>query len=185
MLFCDTNAWTTGLFHDVYLGGRSPEVDALAGRESDLYLLCDDATPFSQDEFEARTDGPHRARMHEAYLAHVRAIGAPYLFVSGTHAERMRAATTAVDLVLTADGQLGALGEPPQVAVLRTAVLRATGQARKRLRRNDRIASSSRTPSTRHAPRKTSPEASNPSPSETTSAGNERPRAASSGSHTP
>src|SRR5262249_19347332 len=28
VLFCDTDAWTTGLFHEVYLGERSSEVDA-------------------------------------------------------------------------------------------------------------------------------------------------------------
>src|SRR5262249_55443007 len=30
ILFCDTTAWTTGLFHKVYFGERSPEVDSLA-----------------------------------------------------------------------------------------------------------------------------------------------------------
>ena len=37
VLFCDTDAWTTGLFHEIYLGERSAEVDALADREYDLY----------------------------------------------------------------------------------------------------------------------------------------------------
>jgi nicotinamide mononucleotide transporter len=100
VLFCDTNAWTTGLFHEVYLGERSPEVDAYANRAYDLYLLCDPDTPFAQDELGMRTDGPHRRRMHEAYLEHVRMSGTPYVVVSGTHAERMAAATAAVDALL-------------------------------------------------------------------------------------
>ena len=41
VLFCDTNAWTTGLFHEIYLGERSAAVDSLADRDYDLYLLCD------------------------------------------------------------------------------------------------------------------------------------------------
>jgi NadR type nicotinamide-nucleotide adenylyltransferase len=100
VLFCDTDAWTTGLFHEVYLGERSPEVDAHANRDYDLYLLCDLETPFAQDELEMRTEGPHRQRMHDAYLEHVRATGKPFLVVTGSHAERMAAATAAVDALL-------------------------------------------------------------------------------------
>ena len=47
--------------------------------------------PFAQDELGMRTDGPHRRRMHEAYLAHLREIGAPFVVVSGSACERMRA----------------------------------------------------------------------------------------------
>jgi NadR type nicotinamide-nucleotide adenylyltransferase len=102
VLFCDTNAWTTGLFHEVYLGERSPAVDAVAGRHYDLYILCDLETPFAQDELGMRADGPHRARMHDAYVAHLEEIGAPYIVVAGSHAERMNAATVAVDALLAA-----------------------------------------------------------------------------------
>jgi NadR type nicotinamide-nucleotide adenylyltransferase len=101
VIFCDTSAWTTGLFHETYLGERSPEVDAAAmGREYDLYILCDPETPFAQDELGIRVDGPHRRQMYEAYLRHVQEIGAPYIVVSGAHGERMTAATEAVDAVL-------------------------------------------------------------------------------------
>ncbi len=101
VLFCDTNAWTTGLFHETYLGARSPEVDAAAaGRDYDLYILCDPDTPFAQDELAIRVDGPHRRRMHEAYLAHVRQTGMPFVLVGGSHAERMATATSAVNRML-------------------------------------------------------------------------------------
>jgi len=100
VLFCDTNAWTTGLFHEIYLGERSPAVDAIAGRLYDLTILCDVETPFRQDELGMRTDGPHRRRMHEAYLAHLEDTGAPYVVVAGSHSERMRTATAAVDALL-------------------------------------------------------------------------------------
>ena len=110
VLFCDTNAWTTGLFHEIYLGERSSAVDSLAGREYDLCVLCDPATPFAQDELGMRTDGPHRTQMHEAYLAHLRKTGTPFVVVSGPHAERMRQATAAVDALLRG-GSLMAEGE--------------------------------------------------------------------------
>ncbi len=101
VLFCDTNAWTTGLFHETYLGERSTEVHAAAaGREYDLYILTDPETPFAQDELGIRVDGPHRRQMFEAYLAHVQETGTPYVVVSGTHAERMAEATAAVDALL-------------------------------------------------------------------------------------
>ena len=49
-----------------------------------------------------RDDGPHRRRMHEAYLAHLEETSAPYVVVSGPHAERMRTAIAAVDELLGA-----------------------------------------------------------------------------------
>jgi len=100
VLFCDTNAWTTGLFHELYLGERSPEVDRFAEREYDLAIVCDPMTPFEQDEFGARRDGPHRVAMHEAYLEHLDTTGTPYVVVAGTHARRMQQATAAVDALL-------------------------------------------------------------------------------------
>jgi HTH-type transcriptional regulator, transcriptional repressor of NAD biosynthesis genes len=100
VLFCDTNAWTTGLFHELYLGRRTADIDRLADREYDLYIVCDPATPFAQDEFGTRRDGPHRTSMHEAYVRHLEEIGASYVVVSGTHAQRMRTAVAAVDRTL-------------------------------------------------------------------------------------
>jgi len=100
VLFCDTDAWTTGLFHQEYVGRRSPTVDAIADRRYDLAILCDVETPFRQDEYEMRADGPHRQRMHDAYLAHLVDAGIPFVVVTGSHAERMRAATAAVDALL-------------------------------------------------------------------------------------
>ena len=75
-------------------------MDSLADRDYDLYLLCDPATPFAQDELGMRTEGPHRARMNEAYLAHARETGMPFVVVTGSHSERMRQATSAVDALL-------------------------------------------------------------------------------------
>jgi nicotinamide riboside kinase len=104
VLFCDTSAGTTGLFHELYVGSRSPEVDRHAGRTYDLAIVCDPATPFAQDEHGARREGPHRVAMHEAYIRHLDATGARYVVVAGTHAQRMRQATAAVDAMLAEPG---------------------------------------------------------------------------------
>src|SRR4051812_8735449 len=100
VLFADTNAWTTGLFHELYLGERSAEVDRFAEREYDLAIVCDPMTPFVQDEFGARRDGPHRVAMHEAYIRHLDETHTPYVVVAGSHAQRMQQATAAVDALL-------------------------------------------------------------------------------------
>ncbi len=107
VLFCDTNAWTTALFHELYLGHRAPEVDRLAKREYDLYIVCDPATPFAQDELVARRDGPHRATMHEAYVRGLDELGARHVVISGAHDERLRQAIAAI---------AGVLGERQTVA---------------------------------------------------------------------
>jgi len=78
-------------------------VDGVAGRHYDLTILCDVETPFSQDEYGVREDGPHRQRMHDAYLSRLIESGAPFIVVSGPHAERLRTAIAAID---------GLLGEP-------------------------------------------------------------------------
>jgi HTH-type transcriptional repressor of NAD biosynthesis genes len=103
VLFADTDAFTTACFHEEYLGEPAPAVTALAaGRGYDLYLLTDLETPFAQDEFDLRTDGPHRARMHAAYKRHLERSGADYLEVAGSPEERLAQAIACVDELLAA-----------------------------------------------------------------------------------
>jgi NadR type nicotinamide-nucleotide adenylyltransferase len=144
VLFCDTDAWTTGLFHEVYLGRRSPEVEAFATHRYDLTIVCDIDTPFVQDELGMRTEGPHRRRMHEAYLAHLRETGAPYVVVSGTHVERMSQAAAAVEALLR-----GRAAAPQK----RTGPQHARDQARRKRRTTPSSTSSSVTRSSRQLPR--------------------------------
>ena len=100
VLFCDTNAWTTGLFHEIYLRralvrsrrARGPRVRPLRR------LRPGDAVRAGRAR-NAHRRAPSPA-MHEAYLAHLREIGAPFVVVSGSHAERMGQATAAVDALL-------------------------------------------------------------------------------------
>jgi NadR type nicotinamide-nucleotide adenylyltransferase len=99
LLICDTDAFVTARFHEVYTGGVSPELELLADdARYDLYLLCDPNTPFDQDGW--RTDGPHRRVMHETFRSRLEELGADYVELSGWHTERLERATAAIDRLL-------------------------------------------------------------------------------------
>ena len=102
VLFCDTDAFTTAVFHEAYLGSPATEFQELAARRYDLYLVCALDVPWARDgirEFDAE-----RRRHHEIYLEHARSSGAPWLLVEGTEERRLAAARTAVDELLASRG---------------------------------------------------------------------------------
>jgi HTH-type transcriptional regulator, transcriptional repressor of NAD biosynthesis genes len=95
LLFCDTDAFTTKLFHEVYLGTPTSAFDDLATRPYDLFVVCGLEVPWRHDgirEFEEQ-----RHWMHERYVERARASGAPWLVVEGPHEQRLRVASEAVD----------------------------------------------------------------------------------------
>ena len=66
VIFCDTDAFTTALFHQVYLGEPTHAFDDLLERRYDLYFVCGLEVPWKHDgvrEFEEQ-----RHWMHERYL---------------------------------------------------------------------------------------------------------------------
>lgn len=98
VLFCDTDAFTTAVFHEVYLGSPARDFGELVARHYDAYLVCGLDVPFAHDgirEFEER-----RRAMHERYVDHVQRSGAPWSIVEGPVAERVSAARAIVDAVL-------------------------------------------------------------------------------------
>ncbi|HET8813263.1 MAG TPA: AAA family ATPase [Gaiella sp.] len=101
VLFTDTDAFTTAVFHEVYLGTPATEFDELVRRRYDLFVVCGLDTPWSHDgirEFEAQ-----RRWMHERYLHRVQESGNPWLLVEGPVDVRLENAAAAVERVL-ADG---------------------------------------------------------------------------------
>jgi NadR type nicotinamide-nucleotide adenylyltransferase len=91
VLFCDTDAFTTAVFHEAYLGTPATAFADLAARPYDAYVVCGLDVPFAHDgirEFEAE-----RATMHERYLAHAQESGAPWLEVTGGVLPRLETAT--------------------------------------------------------------------------------------------
>jgi len=95
LLFCDTDAFTTALFHVVYLDEPTHAFDELLERRYDLTVVCGLDVPWRHDgirEFQAK-----RKWMHERFLEHVQASGAPWLLVEGPQEQRLAAARDAVD----------------------------------------------------------------------------------------
>lgn len=111
LLICDTDAFATGVWHERYLGQRSPEVEAIAAtRRYDLYLLTDVDIPFVQD---GTRDGEHiRHAMHERFTIRLAEAQRPYLLLSGSHEQRLRRAIAAIDAILTTAGQNVSSTEP-------------------------------------------------------------------------
>lgn len=91
LFFCDTDAMTTGLWHERYQGGPSEEVDAIGRmRTYDLFVLCNTDIPWERDEIRLGADT--RTAMHERFvdvLTHDRRE--PWVLVSGSVEERMDA----------------------------------------------------------------------------------------------
>ena len=98
VLFGDTDAFTTAVFHEVYLGRPATAFPELVARSYDLYLVCGLDAPWRHDgirEFEEQ-----RRTMHDRYVEHARSSGAPWLVVEGPLEERVRVVSEAVDAVL-------------------------------------------------------------------------------------
>ena len=98
VIFCDTDAFTTAVFHEVYLGAPTGAFDDLVAREYDLTIVCGLDVPWAHDgirEFEAK-----RGAMHDRYLAAARESGRPWLLAQGPPARRLADASAAVDRVL-------------------------------------------------------------------------------------
>ena len=98
VLFCDTDAFTTKLFHQVYLDAPTAAFDDLAARSYDLYLVCGIDVPWRHDgvrEFDAQ-----REWMHERYLERAQESGSPWLLLEGPHEARLAASCASIDLLL-------------------------------------------------------------------------------------
>lgn len=99
VLFCDTDAFTTAVFHEVYLNRPAAGFDDLVAREYDLFVVCGLDVPWRGDgirEFEIK-----RRWMHGRYLQRARSSGRPWLLVEGGRQGRLAAARAAVDRLLT------------------------------------------------------------------------------------
>jgi HTH-type transcriptional regulator, transcriptional repressor of NAD biosynthesis genes len=96
LLICDTDAFTTSIWHRRYLGQRSPVVEAIAdSRRYDLYLLTGDEIPFVQD---GTRDGEHiRHWMHDTFVEELERTGREYVLLRGSREERLARAVAAIE----------------------------------------------------------------------------------------
>jgi len=99
ILFCDTTAFATAVWHRRYVGHDSPEVDAVAaGRHYDLILLTDTDIPFVQDGLR---DGEHvRSTMHQWFVDTLSAQSTPWALLSGSLDERLSKASKLIDEIM-------------------------------------------------------------------------------------
>jgi HTH-type transcriptional regulator, transcriptional repressor of NAD biosynthesis genes len=123
ILICDTDAFSTNLWHERYLGKLPPEVTAVdsgasvpaadarrsqpglttsadisRNRKIDLYLLTDTDIPFTQDGIR---DGEQiRSAMHLRFLKQLGAQNKPFLLLSGSHESRLATAIAACETLL-------------------------------------------------------------------------------------
>jgi HTH-type transcriptional regulator, transcriptional repressor of NAD biosynthesis genes len=98
VLFCDTDAFTTAVFHEVYLGAPTDAFDDLVRRPYDLTVVCGLDVPWAHDgvrEFEKQ-----RLWMHERYVEHARESGRPWLLAEGPLEQRLTEVCAAVDPLL-------------------------------------------------------------------------------------
>jgi HTH-type transcriptional regulator, transcriptional repressor of NAD biosynthesis genes len=105
VLFTDTDAFTTAIFHEAYLGGPAHGFEELASRRYDLYLVCGLEVPWERDA--VREFAEARRSHHEIYLRHARESGSPWLLVEGPPGERLTRARAAVDTILGEHGGSG------------------------------------------------------------------------------
>jgi HTH-type transcriptional repressor of NAD biosynthesis genes len=99
VLVCDTEALTTALYHELFLGTPSPACLAEAERRRyDLYLLTDDDVPWVAD-----AQRPHpewRPWFKQRCREWLERRGLPWVLVSGGWDQRRRTAAAAIDDLL-------------------------------------------------------------------------------------
>jgi HTH-type transcriptional regulator, transcriptional repressor of NAD biosynthesis genes len=97
ILFCDTDAFATAIWHRRYLGERSIEVEKIATnhRVPDLYFLTDVNTPFEQDG--TRDGEAIREWMHETFVQELTTQNRRFIFIDGSPNERFEKAKRAIE----------------------------------------------------------------------------------------
>jgi HTH-type transcriptional regulator, transcriptional repressor of NAD biosynthesis genes len=96
LLICDTDALGTSVWHERYLGTRSPAVERLAaGRSYALHVLTGDDIAFVQD---GTRDGEHiRGCMTARFRQVLAASGRAWLEVRGDRSQRLADAVRVID----------------------------------------------------------------------------------------
>ena len=100
VLFCDTDPFATGLWHERYLGVRSARVEAVAaGRSYALTLLTGAEIPFVQDGW--RDGEAIRLGMHRRFVERLEEENRPYVPLEGPPERRLRTAREKVGRLLS------------------------------------------------------------------------------------
>jgi NadR type nicotinamide-nucleotide adenylyltransferase len=103
IVVADTDALATSVWHERYVGGRHLVALELAcARPPDLYIITSpDGVAFDQDGLR---DGEQlRSEMHERFIGELESSGVRWVVVAGSREERLRAAVSASEPLLTGD----------------------------------------------------------------------------------
>ena len=98
VLFSDTDAFTTSVFHEVYLGAPATEFQELVDRRYDLFVVCGLDVPWRHDGIREFED--QRRAMHDRYLERASVSGSPWLLVEGPPDVRLGDAAAEVERLL-------------------------------------------------------------------------------------
>jgi NadR type nicotinamide-nucleotide adenylyltransferase len=112
VIFCDTDALATAIWHERYMGSWSHEVEAVAERRQyALYILTQPDIPFVQDRI--RDSELLRGWMTDRFRVELTRRNRPWILVQGTMEQRLALATRAVDRLLAGESLEGARGTLP------------------------------------------------------------------------
>lgn len=95
VLICDTNAYATGIWHELYMGARSQETEEIGDQDQvSLYILALPDFPWVDDGVR---DAPEkRLWMHQRFIERLGEAGVPVVEVGGTREERLATAVAAI-----------------------------------------------------------------------------------------
>lgn len=98
IVFCDTDAFATSIWHERYMDTRSKEVETIASRRHyDLYIVTGDEIPFVDDGLR---DGEKiRHAMNQRFIERLTEEKKNFLIVTGTRQERLEKAIAAIESV--------------------------------------------------------------------------------------
>lgn len=100
VLICDTDAFTTWLWHELYLGPDAPAVKAIAdANRHQLHILTGDEIPWEDDGTRDRPNERHW--FHQRFRTELERSGRSYIHVTGTPEQRLVTATAAIDALLS------------------------------------------------------------------------------------
>lgn len=112
VMFCDTDALATAIWHERYMGTWSYEVEEIAERRKyALYILTQPDIPFVQDRI--RDSELLRGWMTDRFRVELTRRNRPWILVQGAMDERLALATKAVDRLLAGESFPGARGILP------------------------------------------------------------------------
>jgi len=102
ILFCDTDALATCIWHERYMGFWSTAVESIANRKRyALYIITQPDIPFVQDRI--RDSELLRGWMTDRFRVELTRRGYPWILVKGSYDDRWDRATTAVDRLLAGE----------------------------------------------------------------------------------